>query len=105
MFNVQLHALLLVYGDYNMNYVRGIIVAMLALLPAILFWTIPLVTSFFSSCLDKNEDVIGGSRLPSIVTFLGCYYSPNKIGVTLLVGLLIVYIAVVVWWIHLAEVN
>lgn len=85
-----------------MNALRAAVIAVLVLLPAICFWAVPLIAGLFLSPSTDSGSSVGGCRLPTRMTILGCSFAPNWTGVIVLVGVLIVYVTVILWWVQLA---
>lgn len=75
------------------------------ILPAVLFWATALVSARLRTP-KGDETILGGSRLlPTIISGWGATYSPNKLGMILLLVALFLYLGVTIWWAVKAELH
>lgn len=91
-----------IVGIVKMKSLRAVVLATIVVLPAVLFWAVPLVVGVFASSERDGGQLLGGSRCPTRVNCFGCSYAPNGTGAILLLMALVTYLAVCVWWVHRA---
>lgn len=75
--------------------------------PTIFFWMHSIMGGYNMrpSELSETEGVIGGSKLPTMISCFGFSYSPNMIGIWILFVSLLLYISVFVYWSNRARCD